>query len=177
MKTEIDYQQQALDFLKSTGTSFEQKFLRNAKYFPGDKEPRDIYQITLQRKQRIYTFEFGQSINDSGFYYKINKNTYPIDRKRLDMHESKLRFKIRMENHFFDSKLDTIHYPVSPAAYDVLCCLTKYNPGTFEDFCGEYGYNTDSRSAEKTYNAVVNEWQNVAMLFNDNELEQLREIQ
>lgn len=28
------------------------------------------------------------------------------------------------------------------------------NARTFEDWCGEYGYDTDSRKAERTYNAI-----------------------
>jgi hypothetical protein len=64
----------------------------------------------------------------------------------------------------------------NPTMYDVLACLTKYDPGTFEDFCGEFGYDTDSRKAYKTYKAVKREWENVAILFNDEQLDMLREI-
>ena len=46
MKT-TDYEQSAIDFLKSTNTEFKAEFLRNGKYFPDDKEERDIYKITL----------------------------------------------------------------------------------------------------------------------------------
>jgi len=43
-----------------------------------------------------------------------------------------------------------------PTAEDVLDCLAMdasyiENTATFEDFCGELGYDTDSRSAERTY--------------------------
>lgn len=52
------------------------------------------------------------------------------------------------------------------------------NPhNTWKGTVSEYGYDTDSRSAYKTYKAVKREWENVAILFNDAELEQLREIQ
>jgi len=43
-------------------------------------------------------------------------------------------------------------FPKSPTAYDVLACLDTYSDGfTFEDFCHSYGYDTDSRKAEKTF--------------------------
>ena len=71
---------------------------------------------------------------------------------------------------------DVIHYPVAPTAYDVLSCLTKSDPCTFEDFCSTYGYDEDSRKAEKIYNAVLDEWRNVCALFTDEEIEQLQEI-
>ena len=64
----------------------------------------------------------------------------------------------------------------NPTMYDVLTCLTKYDPETFENFCDEYGYDQDSRSAERTYKAVVKEWQNVERLFGDI-LDELCEIQ
>jgi len=63
-----------------------------------------------------------------------------------------------------------------PSNYDVLTCLTKYDVGTFEDFCGEFGYDTDSRKAEKLYKNVVKEYNNVKRLFSD-VMEELQEIQ
>lgn len=64
-----------------------------------------------------------------------------------------------------------------PNAYDVLAVITKYEIGNFEDFCSEFGYDTDSRSAFKTYKAVMKEWKNVEKLFTPDQLEQLQEIQ
>ena len=66
---------------------------------------------------------------------------------------------------------------VHPTKYDVLSCLTTYNPGTFENFCLDFGYDNDSISALRTYDAVVSEWDHVSMLFTEEELEKLREIQ
>jgi hypothetical protein len=64
-----------------------------------------------------------------------------------------------------------------PTLYDVLTCLQKYEVGTFEDFCGEFGYDNDSRTAEKTYKAVVKEFKAMERLFNSEELEVLQLIQ
>ena len=52
-----------------------------------------------------------------------------------------------------------------PTEYDIVSCITKADPGTFEDFCSEFGYDTDSRQAEKTYRAVKSEWNKVARVF------------
>ena len=46
-----------------------------------------------------------------------------------------------------------------PSAADVLDCLASdavgfENARSFEEWCGEYGYDTDSRRAERTYRAV-----------------------
>ena len=58
-----------------------------------------------------------------------------------------------------------------PRLYDIIACLTKYDPGTFEDFCSEFGYDDDSGSAEKIYNAVKDEYLSMCTLFSDEELE------
>lgn len=66
-----------------------------------------------------------------------------------------------------------------PSPYSVLACLTKYDPGTFEDFASEYGYDLDSYKARvNIYPAVCKEWENVKRLFdtNDGALEALQEI-
>jgi hypothetical protein len=62
-------------------------------------------------------------------------------------------------------------------AYDLLACLQKSDPGTFEDFCSDFGYDTDSRKAESTYHAVVKEWKKVSHFFTAEELTQVQEIQ
>ena len=63
-----------------------------------------------------------------------------------------------------------------PALYDIFACLTKSDPGSFENFCSEYGYDTDSRKAEKTYKNVCKEWEGVNRLFGDI-IDELSEIQ
>lgn len=64
-----------------------------------------------------------------------------------------------------------------PTLYSVLACLTKYDPETFEYFCSSYGYDEDSRTAEKTYKAVLKEFNNMQRLFTAEELDLLTVIQ
>ena len=64
-----------------------------------------------------------------------------------------------------------------PSDYDVLTCLQKYDVGSFEDFCDEFGYDADSRNAEKIYKAVCNEYENLCRIWNDSEIKELQEIQ
>ena len=63
-----------------------------------------------------------------------------------------------------------------PSCYDVLACIEKYDPGSFDYFCDNYGYDTDSRKAEKVYKSVQKEYVNVYRLFYD-VMSQLQEIQ
>jgi hypothetical protein len=63
-----------------------------------------------------------------------------------------------------------------PTAYNVLACLTKYDVGSFEDFCYEFGCDTDSRTAKRTYKAVVKEWHNISRIYTESQIEALRDI-
>ena len=64
-----------------------------------------------------------------------------------------------------------------PSAYDVLTCLNVYDIGTLKDFCNDFGYDLDSRKVEKTYKAVKREYKELKRLFDETELDLLREIQ
>lgn len=127
-----EYEVKAASFLKQTETIFKAKFFKHDYYFTGDKDQRDIYKITLRNKNGSYTFNFSQSIADTG---------------------------------------------KQPSAYSVLACLTKYDIGSFHDFCSEFGCDTDSISDLKTYKAVIKEYENLKRLFTDEELVLMSEIQ
>lgn len=77
---------------------------------------------------------------------------------------------------FWNSMIDAENGK-TPTAYDVFSAITKNDPGRYEDFCSEYGLDTDSRTAEKTYKAVAKEWKKVQAFFTEEEIEQLQEIQ
>lgn len=64
-----------------------------------------------------------------------------------------------------------------PTMYDVLTCLEKYEVGTFDDFCSNYGYDNDSIKAHKVYKAVAREYKNMLRVFGESILEEMQEIQ
>ncbi len=67
-------------------------------------------------------------------------------------------------------------YRTKLKAYDVLACLTKYEPeSNIDDFASEYGY-TKISEALRVYEAVKAEYAGLASLYNEEELELLREI-
>lgn len=181
MKTELtEYDIQAKDFLNKTNTEFKAEFLKNDYHFADDESKRDIYKITLKRNAREFSFNFGQSIANSTKYEdKITKKQYTASGKSAGQHNYKYLYperfpKNKAEERFGEFK---IIQGTPPTEYNVLACLTKYPVETFEDFCLEFGYEEDSRKAHKIYKAVKEEWQNVAMLWNDEEIEELQEIQ
>ena len=87
----------------------------------------------------------------------------------------KLRLKRNKKQYTFTFGQSIAKGSNEPNLYDVLTCLTKYDPYSFETFCGDFGYNSDSRKAEKIYKAVCKEWQAVERLFGDC-LDELQEI-
>lgn len=182
----MDHQKQAQDFLKKTGVIFSAVFVKHGKHFADDKDTRDIYAVTLKRGSRDMTVMFGQSLSDS-CYKIVNKSgkvLREISRAELEkagieannLSESWLRMKIS-NLCFVLSPSEKIIRPKAPTAYDVLACLTKYDPGTFANFCADMGMDTDSRRAEKTYRAVVDEWRDVKTIWTDLEIQELAEIQ
>ena len=148
-----EYDRQAVEFASKTGLEMQAVYLRTGPYFAGDKDTgarRDIYHITLRRKGREYQFEFGQSI--------VNSRPAVTERPNVL------------------AGIKRASQATPPTLYDVLACVTKYDPGNFFDFCDDYDYDSDSRAVFKVYEAVCAEWRGVALLFGD-VLEDLREIQ
>lgn len=65
-----------------------------------------------------------------------------------------------------------------PDANDVLNCLASdaasfENAQSFEDWCSEYGYDVDSRKAEKTYHAVESQTEKLKRFLPTEAYEQL----
>lgn len=175
-----DYDKQAAEFLKKTNTTINKVFSHNGKHFANDEQVRDIYIVTIKRGNRQFNFNFGQSIIKSKkFQDKLNKRLFTANGKSAGNHNYKYLYpenfpKTKAEERFGDFNI--IEGEV-PKEYDILTCLTKYDPGTLEDFCSEFGYDIDSKSAEKTYLAVKEEWKNVQTIWTDKEIELLIEIE
>ena len=143
-----EYQQQAADFCLKHKVRMRVQYDRTAKYFPEDKEKRDIYKITITRDGLPFkwVFEFGQSlINTLGYVYKARGKGQRVTKR------------------------------TAPNEYDVLAAITKSDPGSFKDFCSEFGYSDDSIQAFSTYKKVKEEWIHVHALFGGI-LDELREF-
>jgi len=62
-----------------------------------------------------------------------------------------------------------------PTAYSILACLDVFD-GDFSEFCSCFGYDEDSRTAEKTFHAVQEQSNNLRRIFTHKELGKLQEI-
>lgn len=165
-----EYIKQATDFLIKMSAEIKVIFLDNDKHFDNDKDTRDIYQITLSRGTRKYKFNFGQSIAKSQHY--LDKAT----KRKYTMNGGNLVGGYKVDNLNYLKEYCELIKGEKPTNYDILACLQKYEVGTFENFCDEFGYDTDSRKAKKTYKAIVKEYNGLTALFNEAELDEMREI-
>ena len=167
------YDLQATSFLKKTKTEFKAVFVEHGKHFDDDKESRDIYDITLSRGERSFSFRFGQSIRHSGrWIMDITADGYHKGQGLTDDD-----YKVARRHFFTWGKVTSRNTDFEePTPYSVLAGLTNYDPGNLENFCGDFGYDTDSRKAEKVYKAVVNEYRQLCMLYSDEEMQELAEI-
>lgn len=151
-----DYIKQANDFAVKTGTTME-ILCRRSGTMPlwNDNVIRDIYTIRLSRQR------------DQG-----PEEIYILDFGQSEVQTEK-RKNARTQKEEQDAK---------PTIYDILACLAKCDPGDYDIFCAEFGYEEpyDIRSGRQTheriYNAVCEEYENVMRLFGD-VIEELYEIQ
>ena len=83
----------------------------------------------------------------------------------------------RLSFRFWNS-LNDVQNGNEPNAYDVLSCVSSeaYTPETFRDFCAEYGYDEDSRKAEKTFKRADRFAHRIRAFFSEKELEAVSEI-
>lgn len=89
----------------------------------------------------------------------------------------------QMKNHiekkiqfFFWDSIANKEKTKKPQGYDVLANLYNQFGDTFEDFCANFGYSTDSREAEATYKEVEALNRKLESIFTAEELEALLEI-
>ena len=148
-----DYLKQAKEFCTKNNVTIEVKFLYKGYHFEDDKQKRDIYQVTINRKNgknlKPFIFNFGSSINDTKSNYDRNGN-----RKRRGL--------------------------TVPNEYDILACITKYEIGDFDDFVSTFGYTFETEKEcikiKGIHLAVKEEYENIYRLFSD-VMEELQDIQ
>lgn len=178
----MDYQKQAIDFLKKANASIEIKFLHTGKHFAEDKEDRDIYDITISKANRKMTLKFGNSIANSGQYIMhfgdyakitLSEDFDQAPRPKMVKELSRITGQSML---FGGDRYRKNKDFKRPTEYDILACLTKYDPETLENFCANYGYDEDSKTAEKVYNACTKEYKDLLTIFTDEEMTELQEI-
>ena len=126
-----------------------------------------------------YQQQANQFAQKHGIKLVINSSSY----KKHFSTDTKYRYvfnctlKCKRKQYTFDFGQSIASGSEEPTMYDILACLQKYELNTFEDFCSEFGYDEDSRTAERTYKAVCKEYNGMLRVFGDDILEEMQEIQ
>lgn len=181
-----EYEKQADDFLAKYGITFSQVFIGNdCPTFCEDARkgiamdqvtvfPRHThihgkhYRITLTREGKApYILDFWNSYADEEQNYAVALWPRKISSWQMD---SMSRDRLFLAKKYSGMK------PVRPKPYDVLACVTDSDPGSFGDFCGDFGMDDDSIRALNTYHAVVKDWSEVRRFFKPEEMEELQAI-
>lgn len=166
-----EYIKQANEFLQKANATIKIDFVGLAVNKDWkEKVKRNLYEITLTTPGGSMVFDFWDSIHNTEItQMTVEQYAEKIYKRRPDC----LTYseKVRANKELKEKKTEA-----QPTAYDVLACLTKYDPGTFEDFCSEFGYDEDSRTAERIYYAVQKEYTQLARIFTAEQLEEMQEI-
>ena len=167
-----EYQEQALEFLRKANATMRIDVV-GPDYPDWDEEHVHIrHNITITTPKGIYTFPFWGSRVQAELWDTLSA-LEKLARKTFGRHYEGLtnseKAKIRKILRERRGELQT-------KEYDVLACLTAYDPGTHEDFCSEYGYDPDSIRGLKTYLAVQKEYRELSRIFTPEQLEAMQEI-
>lgn len=187
----MDYNKQAEDFLRDTGTTLEivkaepqkaplwaREIGQSMNYKGPKKYEHGInYTVTLSNSRHKYTFDFWDSIRDREIIEAIEafkKNSFAHDSSHYQAEKVLKEHNIPIYRARNDKENLIKEY--MPSSYDILACLSLLDEDTFEDFCSSFGYDTDSIKAEKTYQACIEQDRQLRKLFSDSQLELLAEI-
>ena len=135
------------------------------------------YQLQAENFQKTIGLKFKSSWVEYGKHFQGDKQNRHIF--RITLSRNGKRFSFRFGQSIASGSQN-------PNIYVVLSCLQKYDVGTFEDFCSDFGYNIYilpngtkvdvSKQAKIIYKSVCKEFENVQKLFSDC-LDELKEIQ
>lgn len=144
------YQEQGELFLTATETTLEivEAVPQKTPIWAKDGKHGINYSVTLKNQHGQYTFDFWGSIAD----------------------------REKVANAYARGARNRVKEMVKPNAYNILTALHTMSEDNFEDFCSAFGYDTDSRLAEKTYNACMEQDNHMRRLFDRGELEALNSI-
>lgn len=84
----------------------------------------------------------------------------------------------RVSFDFWNSQHDAQGGVIIVNPYDALACISSdaHMPDTFEEFCGDFGYEEDSHKAHKTWKQCEAFAKKLCRFFDDEELKALAEI-
>lgn len=134
------------------------------KYFQDDTEDRIILRVIVLRGGKDISFRFGMSTADTDVF------TGTVSQVAARIHRIKTVWDREQHVKGFVTKRKEIK---DNLLYSLLSCIASdYSvPETFHDFCGEFGYDEDSRKAEKTFHSCLEQSHKLHSIFTDEEID------
>ena len=157
------------EFLKANNIHYSVKFVGSVN--SGDwKHDKFIVNIGL------HSFDYKAGI---GNRLALQKNAYKLSVSQVNSVKQlqSLLNNDRLDNTVF--KLSCGDYAVSPTQASVLYCLlldADCGSMSFDDFCDNCGYNADSISDFKTYQACMETTKKINKIFNHSQRQQLADL-
>jgi len=144
-------------FLKDHGISYDIVYMGHGPMWDVP-EWRAMWQVTLRKRGlKDLTFKFGDSLIDSWLIQHKGEDPRPL--QPVEWSYTAIKTAIQKGGGKVkgcDAIL--IRRQVPPAIKDVLSGLPYYDPGDFEEFCAEFGYDTDSRKAVDAYLELTHQY-------------------
>lgn len=161
---EIDF------YLQKHGLTVESEFIpwsrsRNA----GEKDPSLNWKVTLkQNGRKILTTDYSAGMGHAPFYKKVNHMRLLVWQHEEIVRECETGFPVTSAK--IDSAMGIARQdknrPILPDSKDVIYSLLMdaevLHYSEFEEWAGDFGYDPDSRSDEKIYQACLK----IALQFN-----------
>jgi len=161
----------------SVGKSFKLSLeeLENLEYDFVEDEANKL-KISFEQQAKDYNDEINKKFakeyaRSAGLYVNVSNESgmfIQCIKKAIERKLNELK-----ENEVLSKDLPLTQTPIEPTIYDVLSCLQKYPVGDFEEFCDDFGYDQDSREAERIHKGVLKEYEGISNLFSEEELEVL----
>ncbi len=143
-----EYDKQAQDFCEKNNVFIKKSFAEEGVKFPNEREDKNDVLAPRGHRHDMY---------------------------RIIISRNGKRISLKFYQSISESRgNDHCNYK-KPSDYSILACLQKSDPGSFEDFCADYGFNEDSIKDRKLWKKVIKEWEKVKYIFGDC-LEELEEI-
>jgi hypothetical protein len=173
------------DYLDSIGATYRVRFVPQSKSRNRNKpEPSINWRYTFKSVTGAMTGDFQQGIGHAPLYNTVRGSTpgHTIDLQRAIARRAAERGRAfvsvkEVERETYGESIGATRALSAPEAASVLNCLVLDSSAkdySFVEWCREYGYDDDSRGAERIYNACVKTARELDCVFTSEQLAHLR---
>lgn len=137
-------------------------------YFPEETEERCIVEVSIKRGPCSIRFPFGLSLHDTDTLKYIWSPGYPPP------HYGKIRGKHYDSSTLLLQAIGRCNKEIREGLlYSILASISaEYHvPRTFEEFCHEFGYDTDSLKVRRTFEGCRDHSECLQSIFSPEEIE------